>query len=461
MRDGTISFEQLHNVQTIPNSAAWLKMLFLQSLPMKLSFMLILFFIFTLYQSDADEKTNGTVINSAQNTTQSQPVVITSSPQAKTNIQSPNKTTTTTAGLQIHQTSQTDEFNPWKKLYGEREVIKDVLGCSWPEDLIDRYKFCVKSVHLENSSLLSEDPSEGLYYGLLNSNTLKILVEECKKGKCRSYIQPQQIKDTILIWRKNMQSINEFRNCLQKNTEGMARLCGIGSQLSTTISGMVGMHINIIEIILPALELEKDDKSECLIEIIEAAYYTATIYLGTEFYKRNSVFCWEVTQNDCMPICRQFAEIIQCMNNKCKKLKEYVKKVGIWQWYYLSENNVMKKCNLTEEDVCKSSAIGQFNKPSDSSNAGIKHLFNIIGEKFTEFKHDVEAEFHTPFYIVVATTLSVFFILIFFITLICMWRSGLILKRKRKTVRYSKIVPSDNFRANEEARALTMAEDDF
>ncbi|KRZ97665.1 hypothetical protein T08_16642, partial [Trichinella sp. T8] len=413
-----------------------LKMLFFQSFPMKLNFILILFYTFTLYQSDAIEKTNGTIVNSAQNATQS--VVNTSSTQATTNIQSPNKTTSLTAESQIHQTSQTDEFNPWKKLYGEREIIKDVMGCSWPDDLIDRYKFCVKSAHLENSSLVNVDPSEGLYYGLLNSNTLKTLVEECKKGKCRSYIQPQQIKDTILIWRKNTQSINEFRNCLQKNTEGMARLCGIGSQLSTTISGMVGMHINIIEIILPALELEKDDESECLIEIIEAAYYTATIYLGTEFYKRNSVFCWEVTQNDCMPICRQFAEIIQCMNSKCKKLKEYVKKVGIWQWYYLSENNVMKKCNLTDENVCKSSAIGQLNKPSDSSNVGIKHLFNIIGEKFTEFKHDVEAEFHTPFYIVVVTAFFHY-----------------------NNMHVAKRVDFETKTANEETRALTMAEDDF
>uniref|UniRef100_A0A5S6QGZ9 Chondroitin proteoglycan 4 domain-containing protein n=1 Tax=Trichuris muris TaxID=70415 RepID=A0A5S6QGZ9_TRIMR len=374
------------------------------------------------------------------------------------------KSTSTVASTtpSTQQANITDNATTTSELdiYGDHLSVDGILGCIWPDDVIKRFQFCVEASNL-SKVLHDAQESDKLFYGLLNKKIMKSLIHECKESHCKTSINEVELNNVVNWWIENKEAIIGFRKCLQKNTEGMVRLCGVGTKLSTVISGIVGLHVNVIDAVLPAMEKEKSSKSECLQRIMESAHLTSAIYLGSNFYRENSVFCWDVTQGTCKPICRQFAQILQCMSSKCPNSKGFIEKIGIWQWYFLNPRMTAKTCNLTNEITCKNYKLHTGEGPLFISTSNIKHLFSAIGEKLVAFKEEVEAQLHMPFYLVSMSVLSAFAILILLTALICMWRHGLIMKQKRKDLRYSRIIPGRNLRSKEETRALTVEDDEF
>ncbi|CDW57297.1 hypothetical protein TTRE_0000558801 [Trichuris trichiura] len=266
----------------------------------------------------------------------------------------PTSASTPQQQQQQQQTNTTENTTSANKLaiYGDRLSVSEILGCVWPDDVIKRFQFCVETSNL-SKVLHDGHDSDKLFYGLLSKNIMQPLIRKCRESHCESSINEAELNNALNWWTDNKNTISAFRKCLQKNTEGMVRLCGVGTQLSTVISGIVGLHVNVIDAVLPAIEKEKSSKSECMQRVMESVYLTSAIYLGSNFYRENSVFCWDVTQGICKPICRQFAQILQCMSSKCPNSKSLIEKIGIWQWFFLNPKLTSKTCNLTSEIACK------------------------------------------------------------------------------------------------------------
>jgi len=140
-----------------------------------------------------------------------------------------------------------------------------------------------------------------------------------------------------------------------------------------------------------------------------------------------------------------------------------LKHYGIWEWFYGNAEKANKICDLQVNNAqCQldaMTAISQVTTPAPATDfyGKGKEAYQKVEKWFDNFKHSVEATFHMKFYQFMAIVGSSLAIFIAVVTLLCMWYHGLICqRRKRRVLRYSKLVPEDHMgRKGEERKSLT------
>ncbi|VDO95814.1 unnamed protein product [Soboliphyme baturini] len=362
----------------------------------------------------------------------------------------PHLTATPTTG----GSTTTDRWYPY-----DLEPV-NILGCKWPSDLIERVNYCVKKENLSQAikGAVAEDVA---YYGILSPKILAPLLGICVSNSCHCEMSKADVSETLTLWKNNDVLLKAFHRCLQKNTEGMARMCGVDTKVSSVVSGIIGVHINIMDLIFEitnSKEARSTDYSDCLKQTIEVLHETAALYLSSHFYVRNSVLCWDVTQGTCTSQCKKFGESIACLQKRCDQQRLNLRSTGVWEWFLKDPMKAKATCNISDEDVCLNSSKEK--QPDATKNTRLNKLIDGIKDKWHDFKDTIENDLRIPLPLAMAVILSVFVIFSLGVALICMWRQGLIGSEARKDLRYTKLMPNRKARYSEEKQALTLDDQD-
>lgn len=345
------------------------------------------------------------------------------------------------------------------------KIINDsrLFGCNWPSDFNVRYKFCVDQ-HFSEKGMsvgsMNNDHIKSFGHGILNEKIMESLLS-CKEDSCDISKDIELLETQINLWFSHVKSLVAFRQCLKDNVEGIGKLCDsdLRSQTAQVARGMGGLFLNLLDIILDSFATNDDSTSTlspkghnvstCSYKLAEAIHLSSAMYVRTQFYRQNSVLCWDeskLSSNSCKAICRSFSSLLNCLEASCPGNK-HLQQFSIWTWFFDPTSAARVRCLPSDKEKCENDKITKLTNSEmiDLRNASTsRKLFEMVKQKYQVLRNRIEERFHVPFYVFVLVVCSMMLVFIILTTLICLWFNGGLGSGKKTVIRYAKVLDSSS-----------------